>query len=362
MGLEEKLRLLEEELARTQKNKATEHHIGLLKAKIAKIRRELATPKKAGGGGGFDVKKSGDATVVLIGLPSVGKSTLLNTLCSTKSKTAPYAFTTLSCIPGSMEYNGAKIQILDLPGILIGAHEGRGRGREVLAVARSADLVLIVVDVFQPNALQKIKEELAGAGIRLDEEPPKIRITKKARGGIEINSTVPLTKLDSKVISAVLGEYGIHNANIVFHEDATVERLIDVLVGNRRYVKSLVALNKVDMVNEEYLKGLDFDFVPISAEKQINIDRLKAEIFSRLNLIRVYTKPRLDKPDLKEPLMLKAGATIEDACRKLHQELLSQFKYALVWGKSAKFPGQKVGLSHVLEDGDVFSIIKRQGE
>ncbi|MEM4348446.1 MAG: GTP-binding protein [Candidatus Anstonellaceae archaeon] len=361
MGLEEKLRLLEEELARTQKNKATEYHIGLLKAKIAKIKRELATPKKAGGGGGFDVRKSGDATVVLIGLPSVGKSTLLNALCSTKSKTAPYAFTTLTCVPGTLEYNGAKIQILDLPGILIGAHEGRGRGREVLAVARSADLVLIVLDVFQPTVLEKIKEELAGAGIRLDEAPPRIQITKKMRGGIEINSTVPLTKLDARTVAAVLGEYGIHNASIVFHEDATVERLIDILVGNRKYIKSLVALNKVDMVNEEYLKGLKFDFVPISAERQVNIEKLKAEIFSRLNLIRVYTKPRLDEPDLKEPLMLKAGATIEDACRKLHQDLLSEFRYALIWGKSAKFPGQKVGLSHVLEDGDIFSVVKRQG-
>ncbi|MCX8197445.1 MAG: GTP-binding protein [Candidatus Micrarchaeota archaeon] len=361
MGLEDKLRLLEEELARTQKNKATEYHIGLLKAKIAKIRRELAAPKKAGTSSvGFDVKKTGDATVVLIGLPSVGKSTLLNALCGTKSKTAPYAFTTLNCIPGVMEHKGAKIQILDLPGIIIGAHEGKGRGREILSVARSADLVLIVLDVFQPAILQKIKEELWEAGIRLDEEPPKISITKRARGGIEISSTVPLTHLDSKMIAAILGEYGLHNAIVVFHEDATVDRLIDAVVGNRKYIRSLVVLNKVDMVTEEYLAKLNFSYLPVSAEKGTNMDRLKEEIFARLQLIRVYTKPRLDRPDLSEPLMLKVGSTIEDACKRLHKDLLSQFKYALVWGKSAKFPGQKVGLSHVLQDGDIFSIIKKQ--
>ena len=158
MGMEEKLRELEEEMARTQKNKATEYHIGLLKSKIAKLKRDVIAPKKSGvKTGGFDVKKSGDATVVFIGLPSVGKSTLLNALTGAKSKTASYAFTTLTCIPGVMEYGGAKIQLLDLPGIIIGAHEGKGRGREVLAVARNADLVLIMLDVFQPAILPKIK-------------------------------------------------------------------------------------------------------------------------------------------------------------------------------------------------------------
>ncbi|MFA6489696.1 MAG: GTP-binding protein [Candidatus Micrarchaeia archaeon] len=362
MGMEEKLRELEEEMARTQKNKATEYHIGLLKSKIAKLKRDVIAPKKSGvKTGGFDVKKSGDATVVFIGLPSVGKSTLLNALTGAKSKTASYAFTTLTCIPGVMEYGGAKIQLLDLPGIIIGAHEGKGRGREVLAVARNADLVLIMLDVFQPAILPKIKEELAGIGIRLDEEPPKIYMTKKLRGGVEINSTVPLTKLNEKMILGVLNEYGIHNANIVFREDATVDRLIDVLVGNRKYNRSVVVLNKVDMVSEQYLKALDFPYVPVSAEKGKNIEGLKEAIFNGLRLMRVYTKPRMDVADLKEPMMMRTGSTIEDACNRLHRDLARDFKYALIWGKSAKFPGQKVGLSHVLVEGDIFSIIKKQG-
>jgi len=362
MGIEEKLRALEDELARTQKNKATEYHIGILKAKIAALRREMLSPKKGGArAGGFDVKKSGDATVVFIGLPSVGKSTLLNALTGAKSKTASYAFTTLTCIPGVMEYKGAKIQLLDLPGIIIGASEGKGRGREVLAVARNADLVLILLDVFQPGILPKIKEELARIGIRLDEEPPQIYIAKKLRGGLEISSTVKLTKLTEKMISGVLGEYGIHNASVVFREDASVEQLIDVLAGNRRYARSLVVLNKVDMVSPEYLRQIPFDFVPVSAEKGQNIDALREAIYQKLSLIRVYTKPRMGEADLEEPMMMRAGSTIKDACGRLHRDLARDFKFALVWGKSAKFPGQKVGLEHVLEDGDVFTIVKKQG-
>ena len=69
MGVPEKIKAIQDEIARTQLNKATEHHIGLLKAKIAKLKREqetIQTKKSAKKSDGFDVKRSGDATVVLL--------------------------------------------------------------------------------------------------------------------------------------------------------------------------------------------------------------------------------------------------------------------------------------------------------
>lgn len=88
---------IEEEMARTQKNKATNYHLGTLKAKLAKLRSELLIEQSGGGGGGgggegFDVARLGDARVALIGFPSVGKSTLLSTLTETSSEVADVSF------------------------------------------------------------------------------------------------------------------------------------------------------------------------------------------------------------------------------------------------------------------------------
>ena len=74
--------------------------------------------------------------MALVGFPSVGKSTFLSKITKTKSETAAYAFTTLTAIPGVLEYGGAEIQILDLPGIIEGASEGKGRGRQVISAAK----------------------------------------------------------------------------------------------------------------------------------------------------------------------------------------------------------------------------------
>ena len=132
MSTAQKIADIENEMNRTQKHKGTEGHLALLKCKLAKLKRELIEPSggaKGGGAEGFDVKSAGDARVGLIGFPSVGKSTLLTKLTGQYSEAADYEFTTLTCIPGVFNYKGTKIQLLDLPGIIEGAKDGKGRGK-----------------------------------------------------------------------------------------------------------------------------------------------------------------------------------------------------------------------------------------
>jgi small GTP-binding protein len=358
MGIQEKLKELESELARTQKNKATEFHIGILKSKIAQLRRELISPRRHGAsGGGFEVKKSGDATVALIGLPSVGKSTLMTKLTKAESKTASYAFTTLKCIPGIMEYNDTRIQVLDLPGIIEGAKDGRGRGREVIAVARNADLILIMVEAASPKQAKVIESELYGFGIRINTARPSVSIGKHVRGGLTINSTVPLTRITHREVLAAMNQYGIFNANIVIRQDITIDEFIDVLEGNRAYVPAVYVLNKSDLVKE--LPKLEFRYIPIAAESGMGVEELKREIFERLDLIRIFTKKRGEDADMTEPLVVRNGIDVGGVCERLHRDLRKEFRYALVWGKSVKHQPQRVGLDHVLADGDIMQVVKR---
>ena len=131
--IEDRIKELEERMAKTIPNKHTQKSINFIRSQLAKCRDELVriASTKRGGGSGFGVKKSGDRQVAFIGYPSVGKSSLLNLLTEghTDSKVAAYDFTTLSAIPGMMEIEQAKIQLIDLPGIILGAASGRGRGR-----------------------------------------------------------------------------------------------------------------------------------------------------------------------------------------------------------------------------------------
>jgi ribosome-interacting GTPase 1 len=166
-----------------------------------------------------------------------------------------------------MQYKGSKVQVLDLPGIIEGAAHGKGRGREVIACARNADAILIVLDAGKEglNRHREILEnELETVGIRLNQRPPDVTFKKKSTGGVRFSSTVPLTKLGpwvhfglylwlffefdvywlifvlqfsepEKLATQIMREYRITSADLLAREDITVDQLVDVIVGNRVY-------------------------------------------------------------------------------------------------------------------------------
>ncbi|EDO04492.1 hypothetical protein SS1G_06975 [Sclerotinia sclerotiorum 1980 UF-70] len=334
----DKIKAIEDEMAKTQKNKATSFHLGQLKAKLAKLKRELLTPTSSGGGAGvgFDVARTGVASVGFIGFPSVGKSTLMSKLTGQHSEAAAYEFTTLTTVPGQILYNGAKIQILDLPGIIQGAKDGKGRGRQVIAVAKTCHLIFIVLDVNKPLTDKKIiEDELEGFGIRINKSPPNIVFKKKDKGGINITNTVPMTHIDHDEIKAVMNEYKISSADIAIRCDATIDDLIDVLEAKgRSYIPVIYALNKIDAISIEELDLLYRipNACPISSEHGWNVDELLEQMWEKLNLVR---------------------------CNAIHKTIVDDFRVAIVYGKSVKHQPQRVGLSHELADEDIITIVKR---
>jgi ribosome-interacting GTPase 1 len=369
MGLEDEIRELEEEIANTPYNKSTEGHIGRLKSKLAEKKEKLEQQSSAGGGEGYHVEKHGDATVALVGFPSVGKSTLLNAMTNADSEVGSYEFTTLDVNPGMLPLNGANIQMLDVPGLIEGAASGRGGGQEVLSVVRAADLIVFVLSAFEINQYERLHEELYKNKIRVDKEPPRVSISRKGKDGIRVTSSVDLD-MDDHTIGEILRQHGYVNADVTINEQLDMDRLIDGIMDNREYIPSIVAVNKADLLDPGYVETVkenlrDHDLDPdevtfISAEKQKGLDSLKERIWTELGLMRIY----MDKPgrgvDYEEPLVLEQGSTIEDATEKLGGEFQDRFRFARVTGPSAKHDGQQVGLDHELADEDVLRMITRK--
>ncbi|EFE34163.1 uncharacterized protein ARB_07114 [Trichophyton benhamiae CBS 112371] len=191
--------------------------------KLARLRAQLLEPtggSGSGGGAGFDVSKSGDARISLVGFPSVGKSTFLSKITKTKSEVAAYSFTTLTAIPGVLEYGGSEIQILDLPGIIEGAAEGKGRGRQVISAAKTSDLILMVLDATKKAEQRALLEaELEAVGIRLNREVPNIYLKVKKAGGMKITFQSPPKYLDEKMLYNILRDYKVLNCEVLVRDE-----------------------------------------------------------------------------------------------------------------------------------------------
>ncbi|CRK47472.1 hypothetical protein BN1723_007569 [Verticillium longisporum] len=208
-----------------------------------------------------------------------------------------------------------------------------------------------------------IETELEGFGIRINKSPPNITFKKKEKGGLNITNTVPLNNISHEEIKAVMNEYKINSADISIRCDATIDDVIDILEAkSRSYIPVVYVLNKIDAISIEELDLLYRipNAVPISSEHGWNVDELMEAMWDKLNLVRVYTKPKGRMPDYSQPVVLRSNrCTVEDFCNAIHRTIVEQFKNAIVYGKSCKHQPQRVGLSHELADEDIVTIVKR---
>ncbi len=354
------IKRIENEIRDTPYHKGTERHIGLLRAKLSKLRDELYQKVESGGGGGggYAIKKHGNATVGLVGPPSVGKSSLINKLCNTSSKVGGYDFTTTTVIPGMMSLKGARVQFFDLPGLIKEGFLGRGGGRQILAAARAVDLFLLMTDQERFDEFLIIRNELYQAGFRLNQKPPQISIKKTDKGGVKVFGS---SLLFAQTIKEVAQELGYKNVEVALHESiADIGLVVDALSKNRSYLPALTVVNKTDLLTaskkEEFKKQLDPLF--ISVEKNEGIEELKKTIWEKLFLIRVYLKKKEKQEADKEPLILPKGSSIKDLIQEVSSEWVEKVKSALIWGQKVKYPGQRVSLNYQLADEDTIYLIK----
>ena len=339
---DDRIKVIEEEIRNTHYNKATQKHVGLLKAKMARIKKEKERSGKSSGGD-KGIRKGGDATCAICGSPSVGKSALFNALTNAESKVGSYDFTTLKSKEGMILHKGAHIQILDTPGLIKGASSGRGMGREILSTLRVSDLLIVLMDPRTVDRKKNLIDELGKSGIRLNKTKPQIIVKKSDRGGIEVSGF-----RDEEFLKEIARASGLINAMITVGRSVSVEDVIDFFTGNISYTKAIFVLNKAE--KNSIHKGFD---LCISVKESKNLNALKDMIFGRLELIRVYT-------DRDEPMILRRGSTVRTLATKLHRDFEAEFKRARVWGDSARYAGQIVGLDHTLRDGDTLRIELRK--
>ena len=368
---EEKLRALQEFYSSIPKHKGTENLRAWVRRKIAELKEEIAEQKarRRGGGASFFVQKEGAAQVIMLGETLSGKSTLLRALTNAEPEIKGVPFTTLKPVPGMVRYEDIQFQLVEVPAVVEGMHKGAvWWGSRVLGMARNADLLMIVIDLSN-NPVKQLKTiigELKEAGIMLRRPKGRVVIERsKAVHGIRVITLGRLLDATAADVIKLLNSYRIYHAIVRIYGDATLDDVEKAIFERTSFKRALFVLNKVDLVSASKAGILarkirevlpDSDAVVVSALKGYGINEIPQRIFRLSGVIRVYTKePNQQKPS-EIPLILKKGATVADAIMKIREEFLQYFKYARIWGPSAKFPGERVGLDHVLEDGDIIEI------
>ena len=242
----------------------------------------------------FFLARQGARQVVLVGPPNAGKSSLLHALTGRQVAIGDYPFTTLRPVEGMVAVGGAQIQLIDLPGLIGGAADGKGGGKSVLAAIRIADAALHIVPLTDEGIAEGrvVAEELAA-------------------DNVHVRRGIVATKMD-----------------------------LDQDGSRLRHLREVFPDERV---------------TPCSTATGEGLDGVRSLIWDLSGLIRVYAKPR-GAPVSSDPVVLITGASVTDLIGRLNRAWLGKVRHAIVTGTSARFAGQRVGLDHLLEDGDVVEL------
>jgi len=292
------------------KHKASEKVQVILKTKISELSDEIeaikAGPKKAAPGT-FKIPKQGCGQIIFLGGPNGGRSSILRKLTRATPEVAPYPFTTREPVPGMMEWEDVRLQLIDLPPITADFYE-----TYLTDFTRTADAAALIVDLGDddgPFAVETVLEQLKARRRNLVDNPPEN------------------------------------------DDDPTVYHVRTVLIANK--IDAEGAKDRLDIHTE--MLGARFPIHTVSAETGEGIEGLRKLFFDRLGLIRIYGKLPGKQADMTSPFTIPVGGTVMDFAEAVHSELAEGLKAAKVWG-SAQFDGQTVKRDHVLRDRDVVEL------
>ena len=306
---EERLECLQRMWKELPKHKGTDKLQAELKQKISEAKKELEherkSPKK--GGVSYKIPHQGAGQIVLLGAPNAGKSQALARLTRATPEVAPYPFTTREPHAGMMDWEDARVQLVDTPPITADFLEPY-----IGSLIRGADATLLLVDLADddgPFAAEAVIEKLTAVKTVLTGEPP-----------------------------AEPQDLSIH------------------------YARTILGANKCDApgANDrlEIVREMFAARVPIhvfSAERGTGLEELRTALYKFLNVIRVYTKEPGKPVDKNAPFTVPIGSTVLEFAGRVHKDFTAGLKNARIWGTGV-FDGQPVGREHVLHDKDVVEL------
>ena len=295
------------------KHKGTDHLKAQLRARMSRLMAELEGPSRgprAGRTEPFSLPKEGGGRATLVGPTNVGKSLLLTKATGAQSRVGAYALSTQEPIQGMLPYKDIYIQLVDTPPI-----SNPGTQSRLYGLLRNSDVFVVVVDL----ALDAVEQ-----------------------------------------VRAVFSELEQWGFRLLPREEARGERdpwlaKPTILVGNKADIEG--SLDQFQELQGAF--GSEYPVVMASAEEVVGLDDMGEEIFAALKVIRVYTKsPRekLEEFARTDPVVLPLGSTVGEAAEQVHKDLGRGLKYAVLWGRSGKFDGQRVGRRHRLTDEDIIEL------
>jgi ribosome-interacting GTPase 1 len=232
----------------------------------------------------------------------------------------------------------------------------------VLSVARNADGLIIVVDVAKDPGgdLLMVLQELENSRILTTPPEGEVEITRRGFGSdIQFIWDGYLEECTSEDVVSLLREYNIRSAIVRIRGKVTLDSVEDAIYGNAVYRPTLVLGNKLDLITDELDTEIliktagPLDVLVASAEKPEGLrDKLGERLFDLIGVLRVYTK-QPGKQVAEAPIVSRRGLTVGELAKMIHSDFYERFKYARIWGPSAKFDNERVGLDHILQDGDI---------